>query len=73
MKILKFIFGIIVLFITLKMGVDLAQHPEKYSTTLKYQLKNDILAGDSDAIQYYNENYVNQGIKLYNEEIFENV
>ena len=44
---------------------DLLKYPEKYITTLKYQLQNDIKQGNKGAIKYYNETYVENGINLF--------
>lgn len=39
--------------------------PDKYITTWKYQLKNEIASGDKKAIDYYNKYYVSKGVYLY--------
>ncbi|MBO5179968.1 MAG: hypothetical protein J6B87_06445 [Clostridia bacterium] len=44
---------------------DLAKYPELYSTTLRYQLKNDIEQGEAIAITYYNSNYLANNIQLF--------
>ena len=44
---------------------DVINYPEKYFSTWRYQLKNDIARGDSEAIEYYNRNYVSKGIDLW--------
>ena len=53
--------------ITTCMGlyVDFVRFPDKYITTLKYQLKNDIQSGDMEAITYYNRVYKSNGINLF--------
>lgn len=48
--------------------IDFFRMPEKYCTTWKYQLKNDIQSGDAKAIDYYNNNYIAKGVYLYGEE-----
>ena len=48
--------------------VDLCRFPEKYLTTWKYQLKNEIASGDQKAIDYYNKHYTSKGVYLYGEE-----
>lgn len=45
--------------------IHVIRYPELYSTTLKYQLKNDISAGDITAIEYYNTTYAAHGINLF--------
>lgn len=47
---------------------NVIKRPELYSTTMKYQLKNDLLAGDANAIEYYNGNYASQGIELFEDD-----
>ena len=48
--------------------VDFVRFPDKYITTWKYQLKNEIASGDEKAIEYYNKYYVSKGVYLYGEE-----
>ena len=48
--------------------IDFCRMPEKYCTTWKYQLKNDMQSGDQEAIEYYNNNYVSKGVHLYGED-----
>ena len=45
--------------------IDFCRMPEKYCTTWKYQLKNDIQSGDQKAIEYYNRVYKSNGINLF--------
>ena len=45
--------------------IDFCRMPEKYCTTWKYQLKNDIQSGDTEAIAYYNRVYKSNGINLF--------
>lgn len=42
--------------------------PDKYITTWKYQLKNEIASGDQKAIDYYNKHYTSKGVYLYGED-----
>ena len=48
--------------------VDFVRFPEKYMTTWKYQLKNEIASGDQKAIDYYNKYYTSKGVYLYGED-----
>lgn len=48
--------------------IDFVRFPDKYITTWKYQLKNEIASGDQKAIEYYNKYYVSKGVYLYGEE-----
>ena len=57
---------IISVFITLQV-VNVIRFPEKYFTTWKYQLKNDISNGNEAAIRYYNNNYIAKGVILFDE------
>ena len=45
--------------------VDFVRFPDKYITTLKYQLEKDIQSGDMEAITYYNRVYKSNGINLF--------
>ena len=45
--------------------VDLCRFPEKYLTTWKYQLKNEIASGNEKAVEYYNRVYEVNGIDLF--------
>lgn len=47
--------------------IDFFRFPDCYLTTWKYQLKNEIDAGDEEMINYYNDNYVKHGRYLFNE------
>ena len=40
-------------------------YPEMYLSTWKYQLRNDVRAGDPDAVEYYERVYLANGIKLF--------
>lgn len=57
---------IIIVFVScIGLYVDFVRFPDKYITTLKYQLKNDIRSGDTEAITYYNRVYKSNGINLF--------
>ena len=59
---------IIAVFITcFSLYIDFCRFPEKYMTTWKYQLKNEIASGDEKAIEYYNRVYTANGINLFDE------
>ena len=45
--------------------IDFMRFPDKYITTWKYQLENDIQSGDVEAIAYYNRVYKSNGINLF--------
>lgn len=64
-RILKeFILSAFVMFAFMFMFIELISYPEKYLTTWRYQLKNDIKQGDEKAIQYYEDTYKSKGIVL---------
>lgn len=41
------------------------KYPEKYVTTWKYQLYNDIKEGNPQAIEYYQSKYMQADIQLF--------
>lgn len=47
--------------------IDFVRFPECYLSTWRYQLKNDILSGDQEMIDYYNNTYVSNGRILFDE------
>ena len=47
--------------------IDFFRFPECYLTTWRYQLKNDILSGNQEMIDYYNNTYVANGRILFDE------
>ena len=47
--------------------VDFCKYPEKYITTLRLQLRNDLKRGNAEAREYYNNNYISNGVYLYGE------
>ena len=55
---------ILTLIITFTASItDFMRFPDKYITTWKYQLKNEIASGDQKAIDYYNKYYTSKGVK----------
>ena len=63
-KIQNFFF-LCVAIVGLLVYIDFVRFPECYITTWKYQLKNEIAAGDQEAITYYNNYYVKYNRSLY--------
>lgn len=45
--------------------INIIKYPEKYITTWKYQLQQDLKKGDEAAQKYYAENYIKKGEKLF--------
>lgn len=55
------------IFIILFFGlfIDFCRYPESYLTTWKYQLHSRIKDGNQEAIEYYQNNYLDKGKKLW--------
>ena len=49
------------------------KYPEQYLSTWKYQLENDVKNGDTEAIEYYTTNYLDNDKKLFEEEILKDL
>ena len=64
-KRIKHIIYFIIIIANLILCIDLIRFPECYLTTWKYQLKNDIAAGDQEMIEYYNRVYVSNNRILF--------
>ena len=59
---------IILTVIMIFMSIELIQYPEKYLTTWRYQLQQKVNSGDQEAIDYYQETYLNHNITLWDQE-----
>lgn len=57
--------GAILVGATMLFGFNVMNNIEMYSSAARYQLHNDVLAGDADAISFYQEHYLDRGIKLW--------
>lgn len=55
MNILRRIITIVALVFILSIIIDFFRFPDCYITTWKYQLHNEILSGDAESIEYYQE------------------
>ena len=44
---------------------DIIRFPECYLSTWRYQLQNDLLAGDEQANNYYQNTYIANGRELF--------
>ena len=64
-KLLKNILTTSILIVFITMSVYVCKFPAKFSTTYRYQLKNEISNGDEEAIEYYNRVYKANGINLF--------
>lgn len=47
--------------------IDFVRFPDCYIPGLKQSLKNELRAGDEDAIQYYEARYIEKGRELFKE------
>ena len=56
---------IVVIIASLALYVDFVRFPECYINTWRYQLKNDIKAGNQEMIDYYNNVYVKHNRVLF--------
>ncbi len=56
---------IVIILVCTVLYIDFFRFPESYCTTYKYQFKNDLAAGNAEAVGYYNNNYVSNGRLLY--------
>ena len=56
---------LVIIFYSVCLIIEFLSYPEKYLTTWKYQLKQDIEAGNQEAIKYYQEKYLEKGEKLW--------
>ena len=61
------ILSIVLIILLVLMTVQFISYPEKYLSTWRYQLYQDIQAGNQEAIEYYQKNYLDKGIKLWEE------
>ena len=59
---------IIVVLFVLGVFIDFFRFPECYMTTGKYQLRNDIYAGNESAIQLYENCYVKHNRDLFDDD-----
>lgn len=65
-KIYKFFLVVFVIFFTI-FGIDVYNYPEKYITTTKYHLRNDLLVQDAEAVAYYQSAYLDKGVELFDD------
>ena len=45
--------------------INAIMFPEKYISTWKYQLENEVRAGEPEAVEYYEARYLSRGIELF--------
>jgi hypothetical protein len=68
MRIVKKVFMLSVVVFVVLVLTSFFVRTELYSTTSRYQLKNDLDAGNEMAIEYYEDMYTSRGIYLFDEE-----
>lgn len=56
------IFLVLVGFLMIK---EFTSYPEKYLTTWRYQLQNELKSGNAEAWKYYKETYLKNGVILF--------
>ena len=61
------ILALVIFIIGISIGIDFIRFPECYLSTWRYQMKNEILSGDQEMIDYYNNTYVANGRILFDE------
>ena len=58
---------VVVVIACMSIAIDFIRFPECYLSTWRYQMKNEILSGDQEMIDYYNNTYVANGRILFDE------
>lgn len=66
-KFIRFIFISVVFILFTSLLIDIIKYPDCYISTWKYQLRNEILNGAADSIEYYEETYVENNRDLFND------
>ena len=59
------ILSIVLIILFSIMTIELINYPEKYLTTWRYQLHQEVNAGDQEAINYYKTTYLDHNITLW--------
>ena len=63
------IISIIIVIIMVAVFADVFKHYERYDTVAKYHLMLDLEKGDSEALEYYKDNYISDDIYLFDGDI----
>lgn len=58
---------VVVFIACMSIAIDFIRFPECYLSTWRYQMKNEILSGNQEMIDYYNNTYVANGRILFDE------
>ncbi len=64
-KIIKVLAFVMVLACIIALLSDICTYPERYFSSWRYQLEQDVRAGEPEATEYYERNYVARGIRLF--------
>ena len=64
-KIIKVLAFLLVLACIIALLADIITYPERYFSTWRYQLEQDVRVGEPEATEYYERNYVARGIRLF--------
>ena len=64
-KIIKVLAFLLVFACIIALFADICTYPERYFSTWRYQLEQEIRAGEPEAPEYYERNYVARGIRLF--------
>lgn len=63
------LFFLVITIIIVIFVVDMFQHYEKYDSVARYQLMLDLERGDEKAREYYQDNYINDDLYLFDGDI----
>lgn len=69
MRILKSLLTFVAFCCIVMIMVDFVRFPECYLTTWRYQLHQNIVNGNKEAIDYYNNNYIANNKILFKEDM----
>lgn len=59
------ILSLVLMILLAVMMIELINYPEKYLTTWRYQLHQEVNAGNQEAINYYKTTYLDHNITLW--------
>lgn len=68
-RIISRIFFIAITILIIIFIIDMFKHYEKYDSVARYQLMLDLEQGDTEAIEYYKDNYIKDDLYLFDGDI----
>lgn len=68
-KIVSRVFFIAIAILIIIFVADMFKHYEKYDSVARYQLMLDLERGDTEAIEYYKDNYISDDLYLFDGDI----